>query len=198
MRTSILKRSTAIAGLAIALALGACTTATPYQPATNSGSARGGYTDQQIDSNRFRVTFAGNSLTSRETVERYLLYRAAELTVQNGFDNFILVTRDTDTKTQTYSSPSFSGGAWGGGYYGGWHPYWRWYRPSFGWRSWDPFYDDPFWDRGDFDVRTVQQFEATAEIVVGKGPRPDGNVRAFDAHEVLNRLGPTIQAPPAK
>jgi hypothetical protein len=44
--------------------------------------ARAGYSDQQIESNRFRVSFAGNSLTARETVERYLLYRAAELTVQ--------------------------------------------------------------------------------------------------------------------
>ena len=60
---------------------------------------------------RFRVSFAGNSFTSRETVERYLLFRAAELTVQNGFDHFILVDRDTDKQTRTYTTPGGFGGA---------------------------------------------------------------------------------------
>jgi hypothetical protein len=32
---------------------------------------------------------------------------------------------------------------------------------------------------------------------VGKGPKPSDNVRAFDAHEVLERLGPTIELPKA-
>lgn len=192
MPKRILNRSTAIAGLVAAgLALSSCMTATPYQPATNSGTTRGGYTDEQLDSDHFRVSFAGNSLTSRETVERYLLYRAAELTVQKGFDHFILTSRDTETKSQTYVNRSF-----GGGPFGYWHPYWRWYRPRFGWRSWDPFYDDPFWDN-DFDVQTVERYEATAEIVVGHGPKPATNVRAFDAHEVLSRLGPSIQMPKA-
>ena len=92
-------------------------TATPYQPAT--ASSRLGFSDEQIESNRFRVSFAGNSLTSRETVERYLLYRAAELTVQRGFDHFILVTRDTETKTDTYRTP---GAYYGPGPWGYWSP----------------------------------------------------------------------------
>ena len=194
MPKRILKRSAAIAGLvAASLAVASCTTATPYQPATGSGSYRTGYWDEQLDASHFRVTFAGNSLTSRDTVERYLLYRAAELTVQNGFDHFILIERDTETKSQTYVNRSFRPGPWGGY----WHPYWRWYRPSFGWRSWDPFWGgDPFWDN-DFDVRTVERYEAIAEISVGKGAKPD-NVCAFDARDVLNRLGPQIQLPKSK
>jgi hypothetical protein len=43
-------------------------------------SSSRGYSEQQIENNRFRVQFAGNSLTDRKTVETYLLYRAAELT----------------------------------------------------------------------------------------------------------------------
>ncbi|WP_404339639.1 CC0125/CC1285 family lipoprotein [Sphingomonas sp. MMS12-HWE2-04] len=167
-------------------------TATPYQPATGSGSYRTGYWDEQIESNRFRVTFAGNSITSRETVERYLLYRAAELTVQNGGDYFVLSDRDTEKHSETYRTP----GAYGPGPWGGWSPYWRFYRPRWGgWRSYDPFWDDPFWmDRG-WDYRQVDRYEAMAEIVTGRGPKPADNVRAFDAREVLNRLGPSIQAP---
>jgi hypothetical protein len=193
MPKSFLKRSSAIfAVIAGGLALASCVTATPYQPATGSGAYRTGYWDEQLDSNHFRVTFAGNSLTSRETVERYLLYRAAELTVQNGFDHFVLVDRDTETKTSTYVDRGFGPSSFGGY----WHPYWRWYRPRFGWRSWDPFYDDPFWDR-DFDMRTVQRFEASANVATGRGPKPADNLRAFDAREVLERLGPNIQTPPA-
>jgi hypothetical protein len=190
-----------IAALVMALAGGvavaSCATPTPYQPAVGVGQYRAGYSDQQIEGDRFQVSFSGNSLTSRETVERYLLYRAAELTVQRGFDNFILVSRDTETTSRTYIDRGFSGGGWGGGSFGYWRPSWRWYRPSFGWRSWDPFFGDPFYDR-DFDLRTINRYEATAEIVVGNGPKPGGNLRAFDAREVIDRLGPTIQLPEQK
>ncbi|MGK6355464.1 CC0125/CC1285 family lipoprotein [Sphingomonas sp. DT-207] len=191
MLKGIIKRSR-LAALAAALAgsaaLAGCMTATPYQPATNS--SRMGYSEEQIESNRFRVSFAGNTITSRETVERYLLYRAAELTVQQGFDHFILADRDTEAKTEIRRTPS----AYGPGPWGYWSPYWRYYRPRWGWRTWDPFWDDPFWNDRDFDYRTVRQYEAVAEIVMGRGPKPD-NVRAFDARDVLNRLGPQIQRP---
>lgn len=191
MLKGIIKRSrlTALAAaLAGSAALAGCMTATPYQPATNS--SRLGYAEEQIEANRFRVSFAGNTITSRETVERYLLYRAAELTVQQGFDHFILVDRNTETKTEVRRTA----GAYGPGPWGYWSPYWRYYRPRWGWRTWDPFWDDPFWNDRDFDYRTVRQYEAIAEIVMGRGPKPD-NVRAFDARDVLNRLGPQIQRP---
>lgn len=184
--------ATTVALLLGGLAVTSCATPTPYQPATGAGQYRMGYWDEAIESDRYRVSFAGNSLTSRETVERYLLYRAAELTLQRGFDHFILVTRDTETRTQTYVN---QGSRFGGmGPWGGWRPYWRYYRPRYGWRSWDPFYDDPFWDR-DMDVRTINRYEAMAEIVGGKGPKPTTNVRAFDAREVIDRLGPSIKLP---
>jgi hypothetical protein len=195
MLKSTFKRSR-IAALALALAgsaaLGGCMTATPYQPATASSS--GGYFDEQIEANRFHVSFRGNTLTARETVERYLLFRAAELTVQRGFDHFILVSKDTEKQTTRYREPSNFG--YGGGPWGYWSPSWRYYRPRFGgWRSYNPFYDDPFWSSRDWDYRTVNQYEAMAEIVTGRGTKPSGNVRAFDAREVLDRLGPSIVVP---
>ncbi len=182
--------------LAGSISLSACMTATPYQPATGNGTAvRNGYSDTQIESNRFRISFSGNSLTSRETVERYLLYRAAELTLQQGFDHFILSDRDTEKKTDIVREP----GAWGPGPWGYWSPSWRFYRgPRWGWRSWDPFFDDPFWRDRDWDYRTVTQYEAMAEVVMGRGPKPADNLRAFDAHEVVSRLGPSIQMPATK
>ena len=66
--------------VAAVLSLVACATATPYQP-IGAGGASGGFSEQRIEANRYRVTFAGNSLTSRERVENYLLFRAAELPI---------------------------------------------------------------------------------------------------------------------
>lgn len=177
----------------LALGVAACQVSpTPYQPAT-AGSravdARYGYSDQQIEPDRFRVTFSGNSYTDRETVERYLLYRAAQLTVERGFDHFILADRDTDKKTRTYVDRPFGGYA-GFGY---WSPHWRYYGSGFGWRGWNPYFGDPFFDRT-IDVRTVERYEAVAEIVLGRGTKPQ-NVRAFDARAVLQSLGPSVIAP---
>ncbi len=55
---------------------------------------------------RSRTTATGSRsratrCTDRETVENYLLYRAAELTLQNGFDAFTVVNRDIDKDSRT-------------------------------------------------------------------------------------------------
>src|SRR5258705_13439005 len=81
------------------LALAACETATPYQPQMRGNEVSGGYRDRQIEANRFRITFSGNSMTSRDTVETYLLYRAAELPLQHGYDWFEMADRQTDRKS---------------------------------------------------------------------------------------------------
>lgn len=176
------------AGAAV-LALGACTTATPYQPMSAGSRAGGGYSDRQIENNRYSVTFAGNSMTSRETVERYLLYRSAELTRRRGYDWFAMVDRATERHSQTVIDRPF-----GPGPYGFWGPSWRYYGRGFGWRTWDPFWGDPFWDRS-VDVSTIDRYEATAEIVMGRGPKPERNLRAFNAAEVMERLGADIIRP---
>ena len=127
-----MKRIALFAAAAAALALAGCETATPYQPLGTGGAFHsGGYTDQQLEANRWTVTFSGNSLTSRQTVERYLLYRAAELTVQQGYDWFTTVDRDTERKTDYVGfDDDFGYGAGWGGY---WGPRWGFYRPGFGW-----------------------------------------------------------------
>ncbi|MFL6863817.1 MAG: CC0125/CC1285 family lipoprotein, partial [Allosphingosinicella sp.] len=65
---------------------------------------------------------------------------------------------------------------------------------GFGWRSWDPWFGDPFW-ADSIDIHTVDRYEANAEILMGKGPKPADNRRAFDARDVLARLGPSIEMP---
>jgi hypothetical protein len=176
--------------LATALfALSACATSTPYQPETPGQRIHGGYSEQRLGDNRFRVTFDGNTLTSRERVEGYMLYRAAELTVQNGYDWFRVVDRLTERDRRTYTEPSYR--PWYG--YGAWRPYWRYYRPRYGWYEWYPYGIDPFWADG-IDVRTVEEFEAHAEITMHRGV-PTVSENAFDARNVLIDLGPKIERP---
>ena len=186
------RRSAAIAAvMALAAGLSACATATPYQPNVPGAAVSGGYSDYRLDSNKFRVTFAGNTLTSRDTVERYLLYRAAELTLAQGYDWFELAARDTDKTTRTYVDAPTFGPSWRYGY---WRPYWSYYGGGYGWRNWDPYWGDPFWaDR--IDVRTVEKYQATADVVMGRGPVPADNPRIFNAREVMANLGPAIARP---
>ena len=182
--------------------LAACATTTPYQEASKPGGYDG-YSQTMIENNRARITFAGNSLTDRETVENYLLYRAAELAIEKGFDNFSLTERDTEAKTRVRVSP-------GAGFY---DPYFHYsfYRPRFGWSRYhaynqfhDPFYRgrhgfghfggryDPFFN--DYDVREITKYRASAEVVFGRGIKPAKD-NAFDAKQVLENLAPEIIYP---
>jgi hypothetical protein len=182
-----------LAAVAAVAALTACETATPYQPLAPGHAQTGGYSEYRIDANHWRVTFNGNSLTSRETVEKYLLYRAAELTAQQGFDWFVTADRHTERRTSYYADPDpfYHSGFWAS-YGWGWRPYWR-YGGRFGWRRWDPWYGDPFWSRS-VDIQEVNRYEASTEIMMGKGAPPAGE-RVFDAHEVIANLGPGIIRP---
>lgn len=160
----------AIAG--VALLLTGCATAPVYQPREPGG--RIGYTDEKLATNRYRVTYTGSSTTRRETVEDFLLLRAAQVTLDSGFPYFVFDTRDTKAKTTYYSS--FSG-------FPGWHGY-GWY-----WHSWPYDFDDR-------DARPVTRYEAYAEIVMLTDAEAKNEPRALMARELADRLGPKANPPP--
>lgn len=166
-----------------ALALSACATATPYGPA--GVDSRYGYSEQRVDADRYRVSFSGNSVTSRDQVEMALLLRAAEITRENGYDWFATVNRATDRDVRLQATPDPFYYDRYGPY---WGPSWRYYRRGY-WSPWG----DPF--ARDFDVREIDRFEATAEIVMGRGAKPAGDPNAFDAGEVISNLGPRVIRP---
>jgi hypothetical protein len=175
--------------IALGLGLSACATQTPYQPEIPGGRVHGGYSEVRLSTNRFQVTFDGNTLTSRERVEAYLLFRAAELTVQNGFDWFRMEDRSTQRDRQTYEEPRYHPSH----DYSHWRPNWRYYRRQHGWRNWDPYGRDPFW-ADDRTIITVEEFEAHAQIVMFRAPIPAG-VTAFNARTVIDGLGSWIERP---
>jgi hypothetical protein len=166
--------------LAALALLSACATATPYQ----AGAERQyGFQEQRIEANRVRITFRGNSVTDRDTVETYLLYRAAELTLAEGKDHFIVASRDTEEHTRLQGI-------------GATHPRFAfeylYYSPRRGWRPWyDPFWDDPM------SYREVTRYEAIAEIAMFAGPKPAADANAFDAREVQTNLQARVVRPPA-
>src|ERR1700761_1825743 len=102
-----------VAALALGL-LAACVGPAAYAPRAPGQST--GYTDRELATGRYRVTFTGNSSTPRETVENYLLLRAAEVTLAAGGSHFMFDDRDTHARTTLFANPAFYGpGYWGGG-----------------------------------------------------------------------------------
>lgn len=170
MRTLLLALTTGL--------LTACATATPYQTADTD---RYGFQEQRIENNRVRITFRGNTLTDRETVETYLLYRAAEVTLESGKDYFVVADRSTDEDTRVRRDPFPSMFAYD----------YRYYSPRRGWSPWyDPFWDEPA------SYREVSRYEAVAEIAMFNGRKPENDADAFDAREVQANLQGRIVRPP--
>ncbi len=168
-----------IAGLAVsALALlSACTTPTPYQPVAGTSAYHVGYSDTRIEDGRYRISFAGNDATTRETVENYMLYHAAELTLNSGYDWFEIVKRATDstTRTTTYDDP-IAYRFYGRGRWGAWG----------------------FGDNWNSDSFEYTRYEASAEILMHKGAKPEGQADAYDARSVKQNLEPKVVHPTAK
>ena len=65
----------------------------------------GGYSETQLDKNVFNVTFKGNKYTDRERASDLTLLRSAELTLENGFEYFIVRNSDNYSNKRIYTTP---------------------------------------------------------------------------------------------
>lgn len=152
---------------ASALMLSACASLAPYGP---QQSARGqGFSEQQIETNRFRVVY--NGVGAPGPVADRALFRAAQLTVDQGYDWFEVTQRWIDGRPDSAGGvrPSVSIGA-GGGRYGGWST--SGVGVGLG-----------------FDLSGPQPTSTTLEIVMGHGAKPD-RPDAYDARRVQDALRP--------
>lgn len=86
---------TAAAVLVMGL-LAACATTPLYQPAESEDAI--GYTDTRLTDRQYRVTFQGRRSTSAEAVRDYALLRAAEVTMQQGYDWFEITASESGTE----------------------------------------------------------------------------------------------------
>lgn len=146
--------------------LTACGTPTPYQPAASDY----GYDEQALEENRYRISFSGNSLTPRETVENYLLYRAAEVTLDKGYDYFLMVTQETERKTTYHGTIT-----------------------GFGSR----YHDYPYGIGASTSTTAYPQdrYSSFATITLHHGSKPADDPKAYDARQLQERLAPTIARP---
>lgn len=194
------KRLPKIAALAASLFLIGCMTPSPYAPRSERDTT--GYTDRSLAQNRYRVTFTGNSATPRETVEGYLLLRAAEVTQAAGYTYFVFDNRNTNVSTRFQATPGLGDPFYGGGYGG------------FGRRSGFSFGSGFAFGSGGFgsgfgsgvgfgynsvgDISTRTNYEAYAEIVLLTPEQATQETRALKATDVIGHLrqsGPERRGP---
>jgi hypothetical protein len=154
------------------LALGACATATYYQP--SQGGDAIGYADSRIEANRWRVSFQGGDGAPESQVSDFALLRAAELTVQNGYDWFRIVGRD-GSEGPPHSASSISLGT-GGATFG------RHSGFGMGLGTTIPVSGGP-------------RIQRSIEIIAGKGPAPS-DPDIYSARNILDTIGPRAPHPP--
>jgi len=152
---------------ALCLALAACASAPDYAPA--SGPNASGYSETQIEDNRYFVTFRAKSGAEARLLEDFALLRAAEITTARGRDWFMVDRRSTDEGSAQPSGPRV-GVSIGGGDYGRSSGVGVGVGVSF-----------PIGGGG------ARASSATLEIRLGEGAKPDA-ANAYDASSVAASL----------
>ena len=149
-----------------ALSLAACATApTLYQAA--AGPQAVGYSEYRIEPGRYRITFRGGPGAPAQQVSDYALRRAADLALAEGYAWFRVADRQMADRPD--NAPRVSLGVGGA---------------SFGRHSGIGVGVSQGMSLGGGPA-----FEATIEVVMGKGERPRGQ-DIYDARALRENLGP--------
>ena len=143
---------------------------------------------------RFHLVLAGHKFTSRDDVETYLAWRAAELTLeQDGrWFSFIEARGRGDAVAVPRRDPAGLRYSFRMEYF---RPVWR-YRLSGdpAWKSWSPFSGAAFFADGK-DAATIADFEASADIALHKDQMDDADPLAFEAGAVSDLLVNQVSPP---
>ncbi|MGE3303254.1 MAG: hypothetical protein AB7M12_09090 [Hyphomonadaceae bacterium] len=150
--------------LAALLVLFACATPTAYGPAPRPGAP--GYAETRIEADRYRVTFVARGGPPERAYD-LALRRAAELTLQSGYDWF-LVNQRYGERAGSGAGPRVSLGVGG---------------TSFGGHS-----ATGVGAGVGFNLGGGPPASATLEFRMGRGAKP-ADAAAYDAREVARALG---------
>jgi hypothetical protein len=148
-----------------------CAGPTPYQRQIDGR----GYHEEQLDDKRFRVMFTANTRTPSETVENYVLYRAAELTLETGNDAFIVLDQG-DERLASFKPSSLQ-------------------RVQKSYEGPDGAQDPIFETVATGSVRPTVSNQVELVIEVQGGAKPKDEINAFDARELISRLKPLLIFP---
>ena len=154
----------------------------------------GVFTVKQLEPGTFKLVVAGHTFTSRGEIEKYLAYRAARHTIEQGGGTWFTLKEDRgkgetavpvperDPAGQRYSFRMK--------YF---RPVWRYkLNNSATWTRWSPFSGEPFISA---DPKTITDFEVSATIVVHKGPMNDADPLAFEAWALSDLLVNQVSPP---
>jgi hypothetical protein len=153
--------------LALAALVTACATPTAYGPVQRVGGP--GYAETQIEADRFRVSFA-TAAGGQQRAEDFALRRAAAVTIERGYDYFVVTQRFVEDFAGGGGRSSFSFGV-GGASFG------RRSASSVGVGVGVPL-------SGDSGAKV------SLEVRLGRGQRPS-DPNAYDARDVTRFGGPT-------
>jgi hypothetical protein len=141
----------------------------------------------------FKLVVTGHTFTSRGDIEKYLAYRAARQTIEQGGEWFTFTedrgkgetaepapARDLEGPRYSFRMKYF-------------RPVWRYKTSgSQAWTRWSPFAGAPFISA---DPKTISDFEVSVEIVVHKGPMDDADPLAFEAGALSDLLVNQVSPP---
>jgi len=156
--------------------LAACASGPGYAPQSSVSTL--GYSDEQLSSERYRITFSGDVADTKEQVESYLLRRAAEVTLKAGFTHFVVDKQNTETKV--------------------WHRVvYEMYDRPLGTNAFSTRPPPPTsmalrsrWQQNLLlprDLGDLKRYVATSEIVLLAGEALDRNPNAISARDVLEQ-----------
>ncbi|MFT4764080.1 MAG: hypothetical protein ACI9OH_001173 [Oleispira sp.] len=148
--------------------LQACASYSPYHPASNRGY---GYSETQLSDTQYRIDFKAREIERGKAVN-YAMLRAAELTLEKGFDWFEVVDRQSDKKQPRMSSGIGFGIA---------------QHQSMGARS-------SFGMGFEFGDRDRSEADVLLEIIMGKGVRPDVK-QVYSANTLAKNLRKALAMP---
>ena len=160
------------------LALSACATGPVYRAKASDGI---GYSDQQITLTRYRVAFSGDVETSLPQVEDFLMRRAAEITMEAGYTHFVFDGRNTEAKTNLYTSPDSWNPEIGLGFNLG-----RRYANRM--KHFSNWSIPAYWSAS--EAAPITRYTASSEIVLLSPDQAAKEPLALSAREILSRLAP--------
>ncbi len=167
------------------LCFGIIALAQPMVPPAGPGV----FTAKKTSPTAYKLTVMGHKLTNRLDVEKYLAYRAAELTLEQNADWFTLTEdrakgetavpvpkRDPDGPRYSFRMKNF-------------RPVWR-YKSSGAaeWKRWSPFSGEAF-------PTAIGDFEVTVDIVLRKAPMDDADPLGFEARALSDLLINQVSPP---
>ncbi|RUO63747.1 CC0125/CC1285 family lipoprotein [Pseudidiomarina insulisalsae] len=165
--------------LACSLLLTACATQPDYRPAEDGGY---GYNETKITETNYQVEFKARG-TDKGAAMNYALLRAGEVTLNNGYDWFVITHRSTSVDKETVYGTGYDYMAPGDmvTYCSVVRCYTRYYPRS------------AFHAGIHVGGRTDSDIQVSLDIKLGSGPQPDSKY-SYDASEVVANLKPKTES----